>query len=66
MQFVRVHDPEQVRETLREAAMILMELDPTAELRVPLFEKAVDLLAARTAVQVQSVPMDLSTLRVRP
>ena len=63
--FVRVHEPDAVREILRQAGQMAATQAATPEQWEHVFAKAVDLLAARlplTPVQGGG-PVDLSRLR---
>lgn len=62
--YVRVHEPDAVREILAEAHKIAEELRDDGTIYSMVFEKAVDLLSARTVIQQQATPLDLSALRV--
>ena len=53
---VKVHEPDAVREILREADEIAADLTNGAEDYARVFEKAVDLLAARVQVMPQALP----------
>lgn len=57
--------PVQVREYLSEALAIVDELELADELRVPAFQKACDLLAAKQIMFEQVVPggVDLAHIR---
>lgn len=60
-----VHTPEQVRDILREASLIVLEIEPSDEWKYTMFDKACDLLGARatTFLAPQQVPFDLSALK---
>lgn len=57
--------PEQVREYLTEALAIVGELELDGELRVPAFQKAADLLAAKQITIEQVVPGGVDLAHVR-
>lgn len=57
--------PQQVREYLETAAKIVGELELDGDLKVPAFEKAVDLIAGKQIVVEQIAPgaIDLGKIR---
>lgn len=61
---VIVHTPEQVREILREALLIAVELKADDEQMEMVFGKAVDLLGARHSIVLtpQAAPITLEQL----
>lgn len=67
LQLVRVHEPAAVREILTEAFGIAGETNAEGAEWIAVFEKAVDLLAARIPIMPQAPvslgPVDLSGLR---
>jgi hypothetical protein len=65
--FVRVHEPEAVEQIIATAIEIANDSTPDGESWKSVFEKAVDLLAARTmlAPQPTALPLDLSGFKTR-
>ncbi len=62
--FVRVHEPDAVREIIAEADEIARAYSSPDDVYDVIFSKAVDLLAARTVLQMQPQPVgfDLSQI----
>lgn len=61
--YVRVHEPDAVREIMHEAFKIAGECQDDGGDFLRTWDKAVDLLSARTVIQQQQVPFDLASLR---
>lgn len=53
---------EQVKEYIETAAAIVAELELDGDLKVPAFEKAVDLCAGKQITMEQIAPVDLGQL----
>jgi hypothetical protein len=65
--FVRVHEPDAVEQIIAAAIEIANDSTPSGESWKSVFEKAVDLLAARMMIAPQpaAVPFDLSGFTTR-
>jgi hypothetical protein len=63
--FVRVHEPDAVEQIIAAAIEIANDSTPDGESWKSVFEKAVDLLAARTMIapQAAGIPFELHGLK---